>query len=262
MVKQGLNLVPGTKVIPFSSVTKQGREEIWDLVKRWKKVKMTEQNRNYLKETLTFWNEITEEEQEMIIQNTAVVKYKQGQNIYNAQQECVGVLLIKKGELRTYILSEEGKEVTLYRLGEGDVCILSASCILKNITFDVHVDAEKDSEVLLINSPAYSALSQKNIYVEAFTLRLTADRFSDVMWAMEQILFMSFDRRLAIFLLDETAKTGTDNLSLTHEQIAKYVGSAREVVSRMLKYFAKEGMVELSRGSIKIVDRQKLKKLL
>ena len=114
---------------------------------------MTEQNRNYLKETLTFWNEITEEEQEMIIQNTAVVKYKQGQNIYNAQQECVGVLLIKKGELRTYILSEEGKEVTLYRLGEGDVCILSASCILKNITFDVHVDAEKDSEVLLINSP-------------------------------------------------------------------------------------------------------------
>ena len=73
---------------------------------------------------------------------------------------------------------------------------------------------------------------------------------------------MSFDRRLAIFLLDETAKTGTDNLSLTHEQIAKYVGSAREVVSRMLKYFAKEGMVELSRGSIKIVDRQKLKKLL
>ena len=139
---------------------------------------------------------------------------------------------------------------------------MSASCILKNITFDVHVDAEKDSEVLLINSPAYSALSQKNIYVEAFTLRLTADRFSDVMWAMEQILFMSFDRRLAIFLLDETAKTGTDNLSLTHEQIAKYVGSAREVVSRMLKYFAKEGMVELSRGSIKIVDRQKLKKLL
>ncbi|WP_461813016.1 Crp/Fnr family transcriptional regulator [Faecalimonas sp.] len=223
---------------------------------------MTEQNRKYLEERLTFWNQITKEEQEILIQNTAVVKYTQGQNIYDAQQECIGVLLIKSGELRTYILSEEGKEVTLYRLSDDDVCILSASCILKNITFDVHVDAEKDTEVLLINSSVFSALSQKNIYVEAFGLRLTADRFSDVMWAMEQILFMSFDRRLAIFLLDEMAKMGTDILPFTHEQIAKYVGSAREVVSRMLKYFAKEGMVELSRGSIKIVDRQKLKKLL
>lgn len=225
-------------------------------------MKMTEQNRKYLEERLTFWDKITKEEQEILIQNTSVVRYTQGQNIYDAQQECVGVLLIKSGELRTYILSEEGKEVTLYRLSDGDVCILSASCILKNITFDVHVDAEKDSEVLLINSSVFSSLSQRNIYVEAFSLRLTADRFSDVMWAMEQILFMSFDRRLAIFLLDETAKNGIDTLSLTHEQIAKYVGSAREVVSRMLKYFAKEGMVELSRGSIKIVDRQKLKGLL
>lgn len=225
-------------------------------------MKMTEQNKKYLEERLTFWDKITKEEQEILIQNTSVVRYTQGQNIYDAQQECVGVLLIKSGELRTYILSEEGKEVTLYRLSDGDVCILSASCILKNITFDVHVDAEKDSEVLLINSSVFSSLSQRNIYVEAFSLRLTADRFSDVMWAMEQILFMSFDRRLAIFLLDETAKNGIDTLSLTHEQIAKYVGSAREVVSRMLKYFAKEGMVELSRGSIKIVDRQKLKGLL
>lgn len=225
-------------------------------------MKMTEQNRKYLEERLTFWDKITKEEQEILIQNTSVVRYTQGQNIYDAQQECVGVLLIKSGELRTYILSEEGKEVTLYRLSDGDVCILSASCILKNITFDVHVDAEKDSEVLLINSSVFSSLSQRNIYVEAFSLRLTADRFSDVMWAMEQILFMSFDRRLAIFLLDETAKNGIDTLSLTHEQIAKYVGSAREVVSRMLKYFVKEGMVELSRGSIKIVDRKKLKGLL
>ncbi len=178
-------------------------------------MKMTEQNRKYLEERLTFWDEITKEEQEILIQNTSVVRYTQGQNIYDARQECVGVLLIKRGELRTYILSEEGKEVTLYRLGDGDVCILSASCILKNITFDVHVDAEKDSEVLLINSSVFSSLSQKNIYVEAFSLRLTADRFSDVMWAMEQILFMSFDRRLAIFLLDETAKNGIDTLSLT-----------------------------------------------
>ena len=81
------------------------------------------------------------------------------------------------------------------------------------------------------------------------------------MWVMQQILFMSMDKRLAIFLHDESTRLGTDNLTLTHEQIAKYMGSAREVVSRMLKYFSAEGIVQVSRGGIKIIDRQKLKRL-
>ncbi len=78
------------------------------------------------------------------------------------------------------------------------------------------------------------------------------------MWAMQQILFMSFDKRLAIFLIDELAKTGGDTVRLTHEQIAKYMGSAREVVTRMLKYFANEGIVTLSRGAVTVTDREKL----
>lgn len=219
-------------------------------------------DREYLIKALIFWDNISEEEKERIIKNTAEASYKQGEQVHSAEQECIGVLIIKKGELRTYILSEEGKEITLFRQEEGDVCILTASCILSSIHFDVHVDAEKDSEVLVINAPAFSKLCKENVYIENFSLRLATERFSDVMWAMEQILFMSFDRRLAIFLLDETAKNGTDTLTLTHEQIAKYMGSAREVVSRMLKYFAKEGIVELSRGCIRILDRKKLKELM
>lgn len=219
-------------------------------------------DKKFLTEALSFWDKISEEEREIIFQNTTAAFYKQGEQVHRAEQECVGVLLIKKGELRTYILSEEGKEITLFRQTEGDVCILTASCVLSNIHFDVHVDAEKDSEALVINAPAFSGLCKRNVYIENFSLRVATERFSDVMWAMEQILFMSFDRRLAIFLLDETTKTGTETLTLTHEQIAKYMGSAREVVSRMLKYFAKEGIVELSRGCIKIIDRKKLKSLL
>ncbi|MEG1868671.1 MAG: helix-turn-helix domain-containing protein, partial [Clostridiales bacterium] len=92
--------------------------------------------------------------------------------------------------------------------------------------------------------------------------KLATTRFSQVMWAMQQILFMTMDKRLAIFLNDELLKTKGDTIKLTHEQIAKYMGSAREVVSRMLKYFAQEGMVELSRGGIKIIDHEKLKKLI
>lgn len=218
-------------------------------------------DREFIEKSLTFWDKISEEEKDTIFKNTVTASYKQGEQVHSAEQECIGVLLIKKGELRTYILSEEGKEITLFRQTEGDVCILTASCILSSINFDVHVDAEKESEVLVINAPTFSRLCRENVYVENFSLRLATERFSDVMWAMEQILFMSFDRRLAIFLLDETTKTGTDTLTLTHEQIAKYMGSAREVVSRMLKYFAKEGIVGLSRGCIKIIDRKKLKEL-
>ncbi len=218
-------------------------------------------DRGYLTKALTFWEDISEEERETILENTGKAFYKQGEQVHSAEQECIGVLIIKKGELRTYILSEEGKEITLFRQTEGDVCILTASCVLSSIHFDVHVDAEKESEVLVINAPAFSKLCKKNVYIENFSLRLATERFSDVMWAMEQILFMSFDRRLAIFLLDESAKNGTDSLTLTHEQIAKYMGSAREVVSRMLKYFVKEGIVEVSRGCIRILDKKKLKAL-
>ena len=190
------------------------------------------------------------------------VQYQKGSMIHSGENDCIGVLMIKKGELRVYILSDEGKDITLFRLRDGEVCILSASCILQNITFDVHIDAEVDSDVLLIDANLYQQLCKQNIYAESFTDKLVIDRFSDVMWAMEQILFMSFDKRLAIFLSDESARTQSDIIELTHEQIAKYIGSAREVVSRMLKYFAQEGIVELSRGGVRIINKKKLKELI
>ena len=210
---------------------------------------------------LPFWDKLSNNESELLLSGTKPILYKQGENIHRPQSECAGVLLVKSGELRTYLLSENGKEVTLFRLGGGDACILSASCLLSNITFDVFIDAQQDTEVMLISSATFAQLQNSNLHVENFALRLAADRFSDVMWAMEQILFMSFDARLAVFLLDETSKTGADNLTLTHEQIAKLIGSAREVVSRMLKYFEKERIVRLHRGGVEIIDKPALRKL-
>ncbi|MFZ2538523.1 MAG: Crp/Fnr family transcriptional regulator [Oscillospiraceae bacterium] len=222
---------------------------------------LTDDDVKLLSSTLTFWSKLAINEKNLILNNVATIKYNRGDNIHRGSNDCVGVLIIKSGTLRTYILSDEGKEITLYRLYAGDVCMLSASCLIKNITFDVHIDATEMSEILLINSSVFAQLIQQNIYVENFSYRITIDRFSDVMWAMEQILFMSFDRRMAIFLIDESAKNNSDIISLTHEQIAKYMGSAREVVSRMLKYFANEGIVEMSRGGVKIIDKVKLRSL-
>jgi CRP/FNR family transcriptional regulator len=221
----------------------------------------TEEFEAHFSDHLSFWNFLSKDEKQQLISATGLAAYPKGSSIHSGTNDCVGVLMVKSGHLRTYMLSEDGKDITLYRLFAGDVCVLSASCIFDAITFDVFIDAEEDSEIFLINSSVFRQLADRNIYVKCFGYELATTRFSDVMWAMQQILFMSFDRRLAIFLLDELSKTGGDEVKLTHEQIAKYMGSAREVVSRMLKYFSTEKIVSLSRGGITVLNKGKLRKL-
>ena len=212
------------------------------------------------REIFPFWDVCSEKDKDDICQNSRALSYPRGTQIHNGE-DCSGVILVRTGCLRVYMMSEQGKDITLYRLYPGDLCMLSASCVLQAITFDVFVDAEEDSECYVISGSAFSMVSERNEQIKIFSLQTALSRFSDVMWVMQQILFMSMDKRLAIFLLDETARTGGDTVFLTHEQIAKYMGSAREVVSRMLKYFSGEGIVSLSRKGVKIIDKQRLRAL-
>lgn len=211
-------------------------------------------------EIFPFWNEIKESDREYICQNTSSVTYPKGMNIHSGN-DCSGVILVRSGSLRLYIMSEDGKDITLYRLHRGDLCMLSASCVLRSITFDVFVDAEEDSDCYVISGSAFADISARNPNIKIFALETAVNRFSDVMWVMQQILFMSMDQRLAIFLSDESARTNSDTIPLTHEQIARYIGSAREVVSRMLKYFSNEGIISSSRKGIRILDKKRLRKL-
>lgn len=222
---------------------------------------LNKENQSFLEEKFDFIPRLSPADRQDVLANTSLLTFRKGQNVHSAENDCIGVLLVKSGELRTYILSEGGKEATLYRLNAGEVCILSASCLIHNITFDVFIDAEADSEVLLLSAGVFARLQESNVYVENFGLKVMVDKFSDVMWAMEQILFKSFDSRLATFLLDESAKRGSDRIDLTHEQIARYMASAREVVSRMIKYFEKEKLVSLHRGGLVITDKAGLRKL-
>lgn len=221
----------------------------------------TENYEKIFEKRLSFWNKMSESEKQFLCDNAVNAGYKKGMRVHSGEDDCIGVLLVNKGQLRVYMLSEDGKEITLYRLYDNDICVLSASCIFETITFDVFIDAEEDTELVLINSAVYKKLASENIYIECFGYKTVTSRFSEVMWAMQQILFMSFDRRLAIFITDELAKSGSDKLDMTHEQIAKYMGSAREVVSRMLKYFANEGIVELYRGGVRVLDKKRLRAL-
>ena len=212
------------------------------------------------KEMFPFWDSIPDTDKAYICQNSYVITYPKGKNIHDGS-ECSGVIIVRSGSLRLYILSDEGKDITLYRLHKGDMCMLSASCVLDAITFDVLIDVEEDSECYIIGGSAFAAVAKRNPDVKIFALETAVGRFSDVMWVLQQILFMSMDKRLAIFLSDESARTNSDIIPLTHGQIARYMGSAREVVSRMLKYFAGEGIVEVSRKGIKILDKKRLRKL-
>ena len=218
-------------------------------------------NESILKNSFPFWNELTDGDREMLIRASQSVRFSRGDNIHDGTS-CTGVILIQSGALRVYMLSEDGKEVTLYRLFSGDMCILSASCVLNEITFDVRIDAEEESECVVVGGCALEDLSRRVDAVRIFSLESALGRFSDVMWVMQQILFMSMDRRLAIFLLDECAKSGSDTVRLTHEQIAKYMGTAREVISRMVKYFVSEGLISASRSEgIRILDKKRLRDL-
>ena len=175
--------------------------------------------------------------------------------------DCLGLLLIRSGQLRVYTLSSEGREITLYRLFDHDICLFSASCVMPNIQFEVIIEAEKDSEMWVLPSCLFKDLMEESAVVANYANQLISSRFSDVMWLMEQIMWKSFDKRLAAFLLEESTLEGTKALKITHEKIANHMGTAREVVTRMLRYFQGEGMVKLTRGTVEIIDEDRLEVL-
>lgn len=205
-----------------------------------------------------FWGKMSQYDQEVLISGTNAKKYIKGENIHGGGIHCTGVICIKSGRLRVYLLSPEGKEVTLFRLLEHDVCMLSASCMIKNIAFDVYVDAEIDTEILLISPVTFEDVGKRNSFVINYIQEMISMRFSEAMWVMEQILFMNMDKRLAIFILEQSNIEESDEIKLTHQEIADHISTAREVVSRMLKYFSNEGIVKVSRKGIEIINKAKL----
>ena len=207
------------------------------------------------------WNRLTPAQKELISAHLLCRDVKKGTVLYNGSPDCLGLVLIKKGQLRACMTSEEGREVTLYRLLERDTCLFSASCIMKNIQFDITIEAEKDSVIYIIPAVIYKRLMEESTAVSNYTNEIMAARFSEVMWLIEQIMWKTFDRRLAAFLLEEMALEGSSSLKITHETIAGHLGTAREVVTRMLRYFQEESMVTLSRGMITVIDEKRLRKL-
>ena len=207
------------------------------------------------------WNKLTDLQKEKLEQSAVRRTVKKGTLLHNGDTDCQGLLLVEEGQLRAYILSEEGREVTIYRLFAMDLCLFSASCLMNSIQFDITIETEKDTSLWMIPPDVYKEVMEESAAAANFTNEVMASRFSEVMWLMEQVLWKSFDRRLAAFLTEESVLEGTGELKITHEKIAAHLGTAREVVTRMLKYFQTEGLVRLSRGTVEVIDPEGLRGL-
>ena len=207
------------------------------------------------------WDKLTPAQKEKIAGSAVRRIAVKGTVLHNGSADCTGLLLIQHGQLRSYILSDEGREITLYRLFDRDICLFSASCMMRSIQFEMMIEAEKDSELWVVPTEIYQSIMQESAPVSNFTNEIMATRFSEVMWLIEQIMWKSFDKRLAAFLLEESALEETPVLKITHEAIANHLGTAREVVTRMLRYFQTEGMVKLARGTVEITDVGKLQQM-
>ena len=210
---------------------------------------------------LPFWSKLTREQQEQILNVTEIRSVKKGTRIHDSSEECLGMVILKQGQLRAYILSEDGREITIGRLFDYDVSLLSASCVMPDLQFNIMIEAEKDTQFWSIPACLFKNLVEESLAMSNYARSLISSNLSELMWLMEQIMWKSFDKRLASFLLEETAIEGTPELKITHEKIAAHMGTAREVVTRMLRYFQNEGMVRLTRGTIEIIDEAKLEAL-
>ena len=207
------------------------------------------------------WKQLTPVQQDLVQKSLVSRVAKKGELVHNGSLDCAGLMMVESGQLRSYILSDEGREITLYRLFDRDICVFSASCIIRSIQFEVMIEAEKETRIWFIPPMVYKKLMEESTAVANYTNEIMATRFTDVMWLMEQIMWKSFDKRLAGFLVEESRIEETTALKITHEKIAAHLGTAREVVTRMLRWFQSEGMVKLTRGTVELLDPKGLEKL-
>lgn len=207
------------------------------------------------------WDRLTKAQQDRLSGSLINRQVKKGAILHSGSADCTGLLLIQSGQLRAYILSDEGREITIYRLLDRDMCLFSASCMMRSIQFEVVIEAEKDTQLWVIPAEVYRQIMEESAPIANYTNELMASRFSDVMWLIEQIMWKSLDKRVAAFLLEEAAIEGNNELKITHETIANHLGTHREVVTRMLRYFQSESLIRLSRGSVTLLDKKRLETL-
>ncbi len=201
---------------------------------------------------LPFYSRLSENEKIFLERNSVIRKYNKNEIFYESNDEWHGMMYQISGSMKIFITSREGRMINLFRIEHDETYVFSASCVERKIPLQTSIRFEEPSELLIINPNAVSKLINENIYVRCFTYENSTVNFSNVMLTMEQILFSSVEERLSLFLINEYTKLGSNEIKMTHEQIAEQINSVREVIARMLKKFSSQGLVSLKRNSVKI----------
>ncbi len=194
-------------------------------------------------------------DKEIYLQSAYTKSFPKSYKIFSGEQECRGLVLILDGALRSFIVSPNNKEINLFILKSGEFCILSASCVLKNIRFDVNLEFIKTSNVLILPSKTFNELSAKYPVAKQFQADLVSERLSRVVFSLSALAFDSLECRVLDFLHTYLQRNGIKKskiLYITHEEIANALGSAREAVSRVLKDLEKQGKLKTKRGVIEL----------
>ena len=227
-------------------------------INQWKKEKISVD----FAPAFPFWKQLTKEQQDRINRGWRIELFDKGRQVYDTTQGCKGVLIVRKGSLRIYMVSEEGREVTLYRLFPGEVCVLAAACLMEEIDFDILIEAPEESEVVTIPAADLQPIMHENSLMETYLYKKTAERFTSVMWTIQQILFKKIDQRIARYLWDVSEREHSMVVSVTHDEIARDIGSAREVVTKTMRHMAGDGLIKSGHGKVEILDKEGIYALL
>ena len=208
---------------------------------------------------MPFASVATAEEMKIAAHHAHLISFGKGEVVHTrSQTECLGMVMVLSGSLAASMISDDGKQILLYRLEAGEVCSFTARCVLNLLSYEAVVEGETEGTALVIPVSALEIL-MKNVLVENAMMHLALKRCSQIMCALERVLFNRVDKRLAQCLLLEAEKKGKWEVHLTHEQLAREISSAREVVSRNLSLFCQKGLISMSRGIILILDPNGLK---
>lgn len=209
-----------------------------------------------------FYLALTPKEKQEFDSALKLKKFEKGSMIHCHGETCIGMFLIKKGSVSLSVVSDDGKKVTFFRMGEGEICVLGAACILRQMTFEVHLEAEENCVLEILSAQVMSSLMNANPKVESYIYKMATEKLSSMVAAVQELLFYSVEKRIARFLWQESFRQSSDIVAVTHEQIAHYTGTAREVVTRELNKMAKNNVIALGRKSVQIINKNALEQIM
>lgn len=207
---------------------------------------------NIIEKTLPFLSSPNERVRSKIMQFGALAELPKGALIFDEGAACTNLAIVLSGKVRVYKLSESGREISIYRIDKGESCILTISSILSDLKFPATAVVEEDLTALMLPADVFKDLVDIDEKWRNYTFRLVNQRLANVITVVEEVAFRRMDERIAEFLMSKI-KDGNYELTITHKQIADELGTHREVVSRILKDFEKDGFIQLARNKIKIL---------